>query len=1068
MATTKININGISEIDFTNGIASVSNTDDVTTITLAALGVTSVAFTAPTEFIVSGSPITSSGTIALTWQTESANRVFAGPSSGAAAIPTFRALVAADIPALGYVTSVALTAPTEITVGGSPITSSGTIALTWTNESANRVFAGPSSGGASTPSFRALVAADIPALPYVTGTSLTAGQLIVGAGSSAIAVGNLSGDVTTAGSTAATVIKLRGAALDASIGTAGAGQDGYVIYWDNASSSYKLKLVSGGSFGPSGNPAVGAGTAYSNSGSSATATASVTINVGDFVLVVSGNPNGAAAVTISDNGTALVLTSVVSGANGTAIYTGTITGGASNAHAGKVVTIAGFTNQGTTLGENNGSFMCVASSATTLTLLNAYAATETHAGTAASTYYKLSSIGNANFTNADCLWVCYSALVSATSITTTGVTNPSIAAATFTGVGGIGAFSGNLVTTTPGTNSITTTVANSLVVTGFLYVSTAGTITASSSTGTLRTNSNSGTNTFLGTAIVTTQATTTGSYTNAVALNRTATTGICWTLELLPSGTQFDSNPLQIQNAYWNGGAAVTDTWSIKAALTPSQSWMPALFLPSFQQGIVNGNGRTVGLVPMVNRLELDFSGEGGPLFSTPSQTVLGSIFLQKIQPVLTPTVTPTGGSATTWNYKVLGFDANNMPTEWSTSGTTAAGAATLVPGTAFNTVTWSQVPGVAYYQLARQIAGAGNFVPVAFIPATSAATLTYVDDGATASTVALTTTGSINWSGGINFDGTWLTSTPTTLPIANGLAILTGSNAFTVSLSGWTPASGSFNPNTSWTNVWQLGFGTTSDSNDRLVLNTQAANYSISLNHSRTTATGNPGIGLGGGNWTITTGTAVEVSIGTSSGSEQTASANFVPATGTGAYTGLRIIPTINQALRGPYAISNCNITSATSVTLTVAANTLQNAATIVIAGCTGTNNAQLNGTWTVASGGGTTTVVVTGSGWTTGNHAEATGTISQQATGAYSMILVNPTVTATGAAASLNTLLDLQVNSVSQFRIDSTGKIVVPSTNTATSANAGANGAVPAQVVGYLIINVNGTNVKVPYFAT
>jgi hypothetical protein len=35
-----------------------------------------------------------------------------------------------------------------------------------------------------------------------------------------------------------------------------------------------------------------------------------------------------------------------------------------------------------------------------------------------------------------------------------------------------------------------------------------------------------------------------------------------------------------------------------------------------------------------------------------------------------------------------------------------------------------------------------------------------------------------------------------------------------------------------------------------------------------------------------------------------------------------------------------------------------------------------------------------------------------------------------------------------------------------TATSATTGANGAVPAQVDGYLIINVAGTNKKVPYF--
>jgi len=37
---------------------------------------------------------------------------------------------------------------------------------------------------------------------------------------------------------------------------------------------------------------------------------------------------------------------------------------------------------------------------------------------------------------------------------------------------------------------------------------------------------------------------------------------------------------------------------------------------------------------------------------------------------------------------------------------------------------------------------------------------------------------------------------------------------------------------------------------------------------------------------------------------------------------------------------------------------------------------------------------------------------------------------------------------------------------TSTATSATAGANGAVPAQVVGYMIVNIAGTNYKVPYF--
>lgn len=68
--------------------------------------VTSVAMTVPTGFAISGSPVTTSGTLAITLSNETANTIFAGPTSGGAAAPTFRAMVAADV-----VTAV-FTAPT--------------------------------------------------------------------------------------------------------------------------------------------------------------------------------------------------------------------------------------------------------------------------------------------------------------------------------------------------------------------------------------------------------------------------------------------------------------------------------------------------------------------------------------------------------------------------------------------------------------------------------------------------------------------------------------------------------------------------------------------------------------------------------------------------------------------------------------------------------------------------------------------------------------------------------------------------------------------------------------------
>jgi hypothetical protein len=70
----------------------------------------------------------------------------------------------------GTVTSVALsdgsTSPIY-SISGSPVTSSGTLTFTLNSQSANTVFAGPSSGSSAQPSFRALVSADIPSLSSI-------------------------------------------------------------------------------------------------------------------------------------------------------------------------------------------------------------------------------------------------------------------------------------------------------------------------------------------------------------------------------------------------------------------------------------------------------------------------------------------------------------------------------------------------------------------------------------------------------------------------------------------------------------------------------------------------------------------------------------------------------------------------------------------------------------------------------------------------------------------------------------------------------------------------------------
>ena len=95
---------------------------------------------------------------------------------------------------------------------------------------------------------------------------------------------------------------------------------------------------------------------------------------------------GLAEAVVVTPAAALVLSAAASASGGSTAYTGTITGGGSNAFAGLYFVVAGFVNA-----TNNSAyagaqgFLCTASTATVLTLTNALGIAETHAGTATST-----------------------------------------------------------------------------------------------------------------------------------------------------------------------------------------------------------------------------------------------------------------------------------------------------------------------------------------------------------------------------------------------------------------------------------------------------------------------------------------------------------------------------------------------------------------------------------------------------------------------------------------------------------------------------------------------------------
>jgi hypothetical protein len=201
----------------------------------------------------------------------------------------------------GTVTSVALTLPSIMTVSGSPITASGTLAGGLATQSANTVFAAPN-GSTGTPTFRSLVSADIPTLNQnTTGTASNVTGIVAlanGGTGSSLAGGARSnlGAAAFGANTDITSVSLTSGTISSAPTNA----------TDIVNRSYVDTVASGINFHPAVNYAttIALSSAYTYSNGTSGVGATITCNANNTALVIDGK-----TFTISDvtNGTRILI-----------------------------------------------------------------------------------------------------------------------------------------------------------------------------------------------------------------------------------------------------------------------------------------------------------------------------------------------------------------------------------------------------------------------------------------------------------------------------------------------------------------------------------------------------------------------------------------------------------------------------------------------------------------------------------------------------------------------------------------------------------------------------------------
>ena len=116
----------------------------------------------------------------------------------------YKNLVTTYLPGAGGVASVALALPAQFSIGGSPVTGTGTLTGSWVAQNNNLIFAGPATGGPLAPTFRSLAASDLPA-SGVAATTYGAFAPSTGVGNFPALVVDLTGRVTSASNISFTI-----------------------------------------------------------------------------------------------------------------------------------------------------------------------------------------------------------------------------------------------------------------------------------------------------------------------------------------------------------------------------------------------------------------------------------------------------------------------------------------------------------------------------------------------------------------------------------------------------------------------------------------------------------------------------------------------------------------------------------------------------------------------------------------------------------------------------------------------------------------------------------------------